>query len=116
MRNFRDIKAWQKAHDLVLDVYKITRDFPKEEIYGLTSQIRRAAVSITSNISEGACRGGEKEMRYFMTLSMGSASEVEYQLLLGHDLGYISDSVYNELNIKIVEIKKMLTGYIKTLK
>jgi len=101
---------------LVLSVYKIALNFPKEEIYGLTSQLRRSAVSISSNIAEGACRSGDKELKYFMTISMGSASEVEYQLLLSDDLGYIPASVHKELEDKIVEIKKMLTGYIKKLK
>jgi len=100
----------------VLKVYKITSSFPKEEIYGLTNQLRRAAVSISSNIAEGACRSGDKELKYFMTMSLGSASEVEYQLLLSHDLGDISTSIHKELEDKIIEIKKMLTGYIKKLK
>lgn len=116
MKDFRGIKVWQKSHHLVLSIYKITLNFPKEEIYGLTSQLRRSAVSISSNIAEGACRSGDKELKYFMTMSMGSASEVEYQLLLSHDLGYIPTSVHKELEDKIIEIKKMLTGYIKKLK
>ncbi|HBR18936.1 MAG: four helix bundle protein [Planctomycetes bacterium GWC2_45_44] len=116
MKDFREIKVWQKSHSLALGVYKITSSFPREEIYGLTNQLRRAVVSISSNIAEGACRSGDKELKYFMTISMGSASEVEYQLLLSRDLGYIPASIHKELEDKVIEIKKMLTGYIKKLK
>ncbi|OQA02679.1 MAG: hypothetical protein BWY69_00926 [Planctomycetes bacterium ADurb.Bin401] len=101
---------------MVLDIYKVASIFPKEEIYGLTSQLRRAAVSISSNIAEGACRSSDKELKYFMTIAMGSASEVDYQFLLSRDLGYVPASIYDETALRIIEIKKMLAGFIKQLK
>ena len=115
MRDFRDIKIWDKAHKLVVEIYKISALFPKNEQYGLTSQIRRAAVSIPSNIAEGSGRGSKKELKQFMIVSSSSASEVEYQILLALDLGYISKLIYEKLNEKIVEIKKMLNSYINKI-
>ena len=116
MRDFRNLQVWEKAHILALDVYKATMSFPKDEIYGLTSQIRRSSTSIPTNIAEGCGRNGEAELARFMTISMGSASEVEYQLLLAHDLGYLGKNIYNELHEKVTEVKRMLAGFIKTLK
>ena|SRR5215467_5979134 len=90
MQNFRNLRVWGKAHDLTLRIYEVTRSFPREETYGLTSQIRRSAASIASNIAEGCGRTGKAELRRFLEIAMGSASEVEYQLLLAEDLGYLS--------------------------
>jgi four helix bundle protein len=116
VRDFRNLQVWEKAHILVLDIYKVTASFPKEEIYGLTSQIRRSSTSIPTNIAEGCGRNGDAELSRFLTISMGSASEVEYQLLLAHDLEYLNQIVYAELNGKAIEVKRMLAGLIKTLK
>jgi len=116
MKDFRSLQVWEKAHNFALDIYKITLSFPKEELYGLTSQIRRSSTSIPTNIAEGCGRNGDSELARFMTISMGSASEVEYQLLLAHDLGYLSQEVYIELHEKVIEVKRMLAGFIKTLK
>ncbi|MCX5632779.1 MAG: four helix bundle protein [Phycisphaerae bacterium] len=106
---------WQKAHVFALEIYKISSAFPQNEIYGLVSQMRRAAVSIPSNISEGCGRLGNSELKQFLGVSMGSANEIEYQLLLACDLGYISRNDYKKLNSDIEEIRKMLASYIKKI-
>lgn len=89
MKNFRQLKVWQKSHQLTLKVYAVSRAFPKEELFGLTSQIRRSAMSVPSNIAEGCGRTGDVEFRRFLVIAMGSANELDYQLLLGSDLGFI---------------------------
>ena len=91
MRDFRQIKAWEKAHSLTLAIYKTTGQFPREELYGLTSQIRRASASIPANIAEGFGRGGNVELARFLQIGIGSAYEVEYHALLARDLGFIGD-------------------------
>ncbi len=101
---------------MALLIYEITSDFPKTEIYGLTSQIRRAAVSIPTNISEGSGRNSDVELSRFLTISMGSASEVEYLLQLAHDLKYITKENYTKMDSDFNEIQKMLTSFIKRLK
>lgn len=111
MMDFRKIKVWDKSHRFVLEVYELTKAFPKEEIFGLTSQLRRAAVSIPNNIAEGCGRSTESDLNRFLTISMGSASEVDYLLLLSKDLDYISQSQFNDINAKVIEIKKMLSAY-----
>ena len=105
-----------KSHDLALNIYKVTKTFPKEEIYGLTAQIRRACASIPANIAEGCGRGGEAELARFLQIAMGSASELQYHLMLAHDLGLLTDSDYNQLDQKTGEVKSMLTSFIKKLK
>ena len=94
MRDFKNLKVWQKSHSLTLTVYKSTAAFPKEEVYGLTSQIRRACSSIPANIAEGCGRASEAELSRFLQIAMGSASELEYHLLLTHDLGFLKDDAY----------------------
>jgi len=91
MREFSKLKVWEKAHKFVLEIYQVTKNFPKEEIFGITNQIRRASVSIPNNISEGCGRKSKKELSNFLNIAMGSASEVEYLLLLSHDLHYLKD-------------------------
>ena len=115
MRDYKKLKVWQKAHAFALNVYKVTSGFPREELYSLVSQLRRAVVSIPSNISEGCGRYGSKELKQFMSIAMGSANEVGYQLLLSKDLGYISEDNYNNLEVEIDEIQKMLASYIRRL-
>lgn len=115
MRDFRKILVWEKSHKLTLQLYKITTSFPKEELYGLTSQIRRAAGSIPANIAEGCGRNTQTELARFIHIASGSASELEYHLILAHDLGYIASSIYPELNESINEIKRMLNGFEKTI-
>ena len=116
MRDFRDLKVWEKAHRLALAVYKATNSFPVDEKYGLTNQIRRSSVSIPSNIAEGCGRSGEAELARFLLIGMGSASELEYQILLAHDLTFLSEQDHAKLNGKITEIKRMLTSLIQKLK
>ena len=116
MRDFRSIGAWQKGHSLVLEIYKATQHFPSAELYGLTSQIRRAASSIPANIAEGCGKASEAELARYMQNSMGSASELEYHLLLAKDLGYLEENQYAELNRATIEVKKMLSSFIKTLR
>jgi four helix bundle protein len=108
MRDFREIKVWTKAHLLTLEIYKATAGFPREEMYGLTSQLRRSSASVPSNIAEGFGRGGKTELARFLQIGMGSASEVEYQLLLAHDLSLLSNLTYEDLANRIVEVKRML--------
>lgn len=115
MRDFRKIQVWEKAHRFALKIYKITSSFPKDELYGLTSQMRRAAVSIPSNIVEGCGRDRQTELARFVHIASGSASEIEYQLILAHDLGYIHDEIYPDLNAEINEIKRMLSGFEKAV-
>ena len=116
MKDFRDLKVWAKAHELALTVYRATSGFPKEELYGLTSQIRRASVSVPTSIAEGCGRGSDADFARFLQIAMGSASEVEYLLLLAHDLKFIDDSVYGVLNLNAVEVKKMIASFIGKLK
>ncbi len=111
MMDFKKLSVWEKSHKLVLDIYKNTKSFPSYEMYGFTSQIRRAFVSIPNNIAEGCGRNSETELNRFLTISMGSTSEVEYLLILSKDLNYLNQSQYEILNNKIVEIKKMLSAY-----
>ena len=116
MKDFRNLLVWEKAHQLTLAIYKNTKSFPKEELFGLTSQIRRASISIPSNIAEGCGRSSDAELARFCQISMGSASEVEYQILLANDLKYLQNDVFNNLFDKIIEVKKMLSSLIKRLK
>jgi four helix bundle protein len=115
MRDFRELKVWHKAHSLTLDVYRATKSFPREELYSLTNQIRRAAVSIGANIAEGAGKDSRPEFSRFLQIAMGSASELEYQLLLSRDLGYLVPEIYEQLSQRVVETKKMLSGFMQYL-
>ena len=116
MKDFRKQKVWQKSHRLTLDVYKATERFPKAEIYGLTSQIRRSCASIPANIAEGCGRNSEADFSRFLQMAMGSATELEYHLLLSHDLGILNDADFENLSKETVEVKQMLTSFIKKLK
>lgn len=115
-RDFRTLKVWQKGHRLALASYSVTRTFPREEAFGLTSQIRRAATSITANIAEGCGRAGNAELAHFLNQAMGSASELEYHLLLAHDLGLLARPAYERLSKDVVEVKRMLTSLQRTLR
>ncbi len=116
MQDFHNLKVWQRSHQLVLLVYKATAKFPKDELYGLTSQIRRAAVSIPANIAEGCVRGGDQEFSRFLYIAQGSASELDYHLLLSRDLDYISPSDYQSLSKGLTEVRRMLSTFIQTIK
>lgn len=115
MKDFRDLKVWEKSHKLTLAVYKTTQRFPKDEIYGLTSQMRRSSVSISANIAEGCGRGGDGELFRFSNIAMGSASELEYHILLAHDLMLLETSTYDRLVSEVIEVKRMLASFIKKL-
>ena len=110
MRDFREFKVWEKAHSLTLDIYKATATFPRAEMYGLTSQLRRASSSIPANIAEGCGRGGNAEFGRFLQIGMGSASELEYHILLAHDLTFLPDMIYDPLQNRVIEVKRMLTA------
>ncbi len=114
--NFKDLMVWQKAHQLVLEIYKITTEFPQIEQFCVTQQIRRAAYSIPANIAEGCCRGyTSTETARFAAMAKGSLGEVEYFLLLSKDLGYLDEDDYQALEAKCLEIARMLNGLIKSL-
>ena len=115
MRDFREIKVWQKSHQLTLKLYTLTKTFPKDEIYGLTSQIRRAVASIGCNIAEGCGRSSDAELARFLRIAMGSATELEYELLLSRDLGLLRQEEYAFVADSVTEIKKMLTAFIRKL-
>jgi four helix bundle protein len=110
MRDFRSLNVWQKAHALTLQVYEATGSFPREEVYSLTSQLRRSASSIGANIAEGCGRSGDAELGRFLHIAMGSASELEYHLILARDLRYLTDGQYEEMSAALVEVKRMLGG------
>jgi four helix bundle protein len=116
MEDFKDLKVWRKAHDFTLALYQTTRAFPKEEIYGLTSQIRRAAASIGANIAEGCGRRSDPEMRRFVQIARGSASELEYHLLLAKDLRFLTADEFDDLEAKVLEIQRMLAALSQRLK
>jgi four helix bundle protein len=116
MKNFKNLNVWRKGIDLVVNVYKKSKQFPKEEIYGLTSQIKRSAISIPSNIAEGSGRGSNKDFNRFLDISLGSSFELETQLIIAHELEFLSDNDFNELNEKVIEEQRMITGLQKTLK
>lgn len=113
MQDFRRLHAWRKAHELVLAVYRATRQFPADELYGLTSQSRRSATSVAANIAEGCGRGGRRDFARFLRMAFGSASELEYHLLLAHDLHLLSDASYDDLTREVSEVKQMLASLIR---
>ncbi len=115
MQDFKKLKVWEKAHQLTLAVYKATMGFPKDELYGLTSQVRRACSSVPANIAEGCGRGGSAELNRFLRIAMGSASEAEYHLLLARDLHFLKVSDYQPLTDAVVEVKRMLTSLMQRL-
>ena len=116
MQDYRKLRVWQQSHELVLAVYRITAGFPKDELYGLISQIRRAAVSIPANIAEGCARAGDPEFGRFLVIAQGSASELDYHLLLSRDLELLNKSDYEHLSGDLTTVRRMLTTFIKTLK
>jgi four helix bundle protein len=115
VKDFRQLKVWEKSHQLVLALYRITASFPSEEAYGLKAQIRRASSSIPSNLAEGCGRNGDAELARFCSIAAGSASELEYQLLLARDLKLIQPNDYEQLAQQTTEIKRMLTVLIQKL-
>ena len=116
MKDFHQLKVWEKSHLLALAVYKATKEFPKEELYGLTSQIRRASMSIPTNIAEGCGRNTDADFVRFLQIAMGSASETEYQLILARDLEFLPKVTYEKLHQDVEEVKRMLASLLKTLR
>ena len=116
MKTHRDLKVWQDSILLVTEIYKLTKEFPSSENYGLTSQIQRSAVSIPSNIAEGAARNSTKEFAYYLSIALGSLAELETQLIIAKNIKYISDEQYTFIADKFIEIRKMLNGLQNSLK
>jgi len=115
MEDFKNLKVWAKAHQMTLVIYQNTRKFPREELYGLASQIRRASASIGANIAEGCGRRSDPEMKRFLQIARGSASELEYHLLLAKDLQYLTAEEFTDLESKVFEIQRMLASLVERL-
>lgn len=115
IKKFSDMLVWQKSHNYVLAIYQVTENFPQSEQFGLTSQLRRAAVSVTSNIVEGFDRGSNKEFKQFLIVARASLSETQNQLLIARDLGFVKASIFDKLAADSIEIHKMINGFIKSL-
>lgn len=113
LRSFKDLRAWQEAHALVLEVYRISRTFPKEEAFGLTAQIRRAAVSVSSNIAEGFNRSSNKEKVQFYSMAIGSLAEVQNQLEIARDVSYVDTTTFASVSARALTVHKLLNGLIK---
>ena len=116
MGDYRNLRVWERAHRLTLEVYEATHTFPKEERYRLTSQLRRSAASIPANIAEGCGRSGDAELARFLTIAKGSASELDYLLLLAHDLGYLKPARYEYLTAEVHGISRMLATFVDRLR
>jgi len=110
MKDFRDFNVWKKAHELVLAIYRATETFPKHEMFGLVSQIRRCSASIPANIAKGCGRLGNSELHRFLQIACGSSNEMEYHLLLAKDLGYLNEEAYLILDQQLAEVKRMLVA------
>lgn len=116
MQSFKNLKVWEKAHTLTLDVYQSSKTFPREEIYGLSSQMRRASASIGANIAEGTCRSGDVDFARFLQMAAGSASELEYHLLLARDLKLLQAPDFERLSGQAVQVKRMLASFMQRLR
>src|SRR5438552_9559118 len=116
MKDFKQLDVWRLAQELALDIYRETKIFPREELYGLTDQIRRAAVSIPANIAEGCGRDGDADFARFVQMAFGSACELECHLLLARDLGLISSSNHVAVESKLISVKRMLASFLKKLR
>lgn len=116
MGDFRQLTVWKRAHSLALEVHRLTGSFPAIERYGLASQMRRAAVSVVSNIAEGCGRQNDRELAYFLRIARGSVRELECQLLLSRDLGYLSSDVWTDLDAGTQETSRMLNGLVHTVR
>jgi len=114
VRKHHELKAWQEAMELVKEIYRVTRNFPKEEIYCLVSQMRRAAVSIPSNISEGAARGGDREFIQFLIIARGSLSELETQLIISYELGYLQN--ISDIQKRVDRLFSLIGGLLRHLR
>lgn len=115
MRNFRELSIWSKSHLFTLKIYSITKKYPKEEMFGIVSQMRPSASSIPTNIAEGCGRNSNPDFKRFLVMASGSSSELEYQLILSKDLEYLSEFSFKELETGLIEIRKMIHSFIKNL-
>ncbi|MFO0790607.1 MAG: four helix bundle protein [Pirellulales bacterium] len=116
MQDFRNLDVWKKAHELTLSTYRLTKTFPEDERFGLTSQLRRSAASIGANLAEGCGRGTDPDFARFVQTAMGSSSEVEYHFLLARDLDYMPAEVYTPLDEEITRIKRMLSSLLRRIR
>jgi len=116
IHSFTNLNAWKEGHKLVLAIYEITKQFPKDELFGLTSQIRRCSVSITSNIAEGFSRQSYKEKIQFYSIALGSVTELQNQLLIGRDISYINKTQFQDIAEQSVKVHKIINGLIKSSK
>lgn len=115
IHNFKELKVWKKAMDVTVQAYILTASIPKDENYGLISQIQRAAVSVPSNLAEGCGRVSKKELQHFVSISMGSSYELETQMILAHRFGYISEQSLREFEMELTPVQKMLYGFYNSL-
>ena len=115
MKDFRDLRVWDKSHQLTLQIYAVTTNFPKQELYGLTSQIRRCSASIGSNIAEGCGKRGNNEFQRYLQIASGAASELDYHLLLSRDLRFLPEAEYKSLAKQLMEVRKMLTALLQKI-
>ena len=115
MRNYRDLQVWSKVHGLTLELYRISQGFPREEMFGVTSQLRRAAVSVAANLAEGCGRRTGTELARFVRIAMGSASELDYHLLLCRDLGFMKNDDFERTATGLTEVRKMLTSFLSAV-
>jgi four helix bundle protein len=116
MRDFRQLKVWEQSHRLTLKIYQLTKDFPKEELYSLTNQIRRSSYSIPTNIAEGCGRGSNKEFAHFLQIAVGSAYELDYQILLAKDLQYIDNVSYLELSNEVGSLQRQISALLRKVR
>ena len=116
MQDFRKLQMWHKSHQLTLRIYALTSTFPADERFGLISQMRRAAASVPTNIAEGCGRDGNAELRRFVYIALGSVSELEYQCILAHDLSYMDDDTFTDIDAQVNEVKRMLYGFAQRLR
>lgn len=116
IKSFTDLNVWKEGHKLVIEVYRITKKFPREEIFGLTNQIRRAVISITSNLAEGFSRSSYKDKVHFYQMSLGSTTEVENQLIISRDVGYVPEETFHKIQEQLILVNKLCNGLIKKSK
>jgi four helix bundle protein len=116
MQDFQKLKVWEKAHRLAVDIYRSSEGFPKRDGVALTTQLRRAALSVPANIAEGAGKTGNHEFRRFLDIALGSAAETHYHLMAARDIGLLQNDTYDELSSRVVEVRKMLSGLIKRVR
>jgi four helix bundle protein len=116
MKDYRSLKIWLSSHSLTLVVYRLTKSFPKDELFGLTSQIRRSASSIPANIAEGCGRDGDPELKWFLNIALGSACELDYHIFLAGELGYVDKATAENVGREIMQLRRMLGAFIRKLK